>query len=141
MGYSSDIENIEFELGAKTLERWLIRPEKTMNVVLGIPRERAQDERRVAISPPGVQILIENGIKVNIERSAGNFCNFTDVDYAEAGATIVETPEELYEQSNVIVKVSPPQPEEIPLFMPGQMLISALHLGTITPHLIKALLE
>ncbi len=85
MGYSSDSENIEFELGAKTLERWLIRPEKTMNVVLGIPRERAQDERRVAISPPGVQILVENGIKVNIERSAGNFCNFTDSDYAEAG--------------------------------------------------------
>ena len=141
MGYSSDSENIEFELGAKTLERWLIRPEKTMNVVLGIPRERAQDERRVAISPPGVQILVENGIKVNIERSAGNFCNFTDSDYAEAGAVIAETPEELFEQSNVIVKVSPPQPEEIPLFMPGQLLISALHLGTVTPQLIQALLE
>ena len=76
MGYSSEIENIEFELGAKTLERWLIKPEKTMCIVLGIPKERALDERRVAISPPGVQILVEHGIKVNIERSAGNFCNF-----------------------------------------------------------------
>ncbi len=79
MGYSSDIGNVEFELGAKTLERWLIKPEKTMDIVLGIPRERAQDERRVAISPPGVQILVEQGIKVIIEKSAGNFCNFTDI--------------------------------------------------------------
>ena len=112
-----------------------------MDVVLGIPRERAQDERRVAISPPGVQILVEHGIKVNIERAAGNFCNFTDSNYAEAGASLAETPEELYEKSNVIVKVSPPQPDEIPLFQPGQLLISALHLGTITPQLIQALLE
>ncbi len=141
MGYSSDIGNVEFELGAKTLERWLIKPEKTMEIVLGIPRERAQDERRVAISPPGVQILVEHGIKVIIEKSAGHFCNFTDLDYGEAGATIADSPEELYEQSNVIVKVSPPQPDEISLFMPGQMLISALHLGTITPDLIKTLIE
>ena len=141
MGYSSDIGNVEFELGAKTLERWLIKPEKTMEIVLGIPRERAQDERRVANSPPGVQILVEHGIKVIIEKSAGHFCNFTDLDYGEAGATIADSPEELYEQSNVIVKVSPPQPDEISLFMPGQMLISALHLGTITPDLIKTLIE
>ncbi|NTW68884.1 MAG: alanine dehydrogenase [Chlorobiaceae bacterium] len=141
MGYSSDIESIEFELGAKTLERWLIKPEKTMSIVLGIPRERAQDERRVAVSPPGVQILIEHGIKVIIEKSAGHFCNFTDYDYAEAGAIIAETPEALFEQSNVIVKVSPPQQEELGLFMPGQMLISALHLGTVSPQLLKTLLE
>ena len=141
MGYSSDIGNVEFELGAKTLERWLIKPEKTMEIVLGIPRERAQDERRVAISPPGVQILVEHGIKVIIEKSAGHFCNFTDLDYGEAGATIADSPEELYGQSNVIVKVSPPQTDELSLFMPGQMLISALHLGTVTPGLIKTLIE
>jgi alanine dehydrogenase len=141
MGYSSDIGNVEFELGAKTLERWLIKPEKTMEIVLGIPRERAQDERRVAISPPGVQILVEHGIKVIIEKSAGHFCNFTDLDYGEAGATIADSPEELYGQSNVIVKVSPPQTDELSLFMPGQMLISALHLGTVTPDLIKSLIE
>jgi alanine dehydrogenase len=141
MSYTSDIGNIEFELGAKTLERWLIKPEKTMLIVLGIPRERAQDERRVAISPPGVQILAEHGIKVVIEESAGKFCNFTDFDYSEAGALIVNSPEELYSQANVIVKVSPPQPEELSLFMPGQMLISAVHLGTVSNHMLKSLLD
>ena len=48
MGYSSDLRSIEFELGAKTLERWLLKPEKTMSVSIAIPKERAQDERRVA---------------------------------------------------------------------------------------------
>ncbi len=141
MGYTSDIGNIEFELGAKTLERWLIKPEKTMSIVLGIPRERAQDERRVAISPPGVQILVEHGIKVVIEESAGKFCNFTDYDYSEAGALVVNSIDELYNQANVIVKVSPPQPEELSLLIPGQMLISAVHLGTVSNHMIKTLLD
>lgn len=141
MGYSSDFGNIEFELGAKTLERWLIKPEKTMNIVLGIPRERAQDERRVAISPPGVQILVEHGIKVIIEDSAGKFCNFSNIDYSEAGAKIAESADELYSQANVILKVSPPQPEELSLLMNGQMLISAVHLGTVSQHMIRTLLE
>lgn len=138
MEYGCDIE---FELGVKTLERLLIKPEKTMHIALGIPRERAQDERRVAISPAGVQILTEHGIRVIIETEAGHFCNFSDADYAEAGAVVASSAEELFRQSNVIVKVSPPQPEELPLFIPGQMLISALHLGTVNRHLIRTLLE
>ncbi|MBM3163426.1 MAG: alanine dehydrogenase [Chlorobi bacterium] len=112
-----------------------------MNITLGIPKERAQDERRVAISPAGVQILAEQGIRVVVETSAGQFCNFPDMEYAEAGAAIAPSPEELFRESNVIVKVSPPQPEELPLFSPGQMLISALHLGTVNRHLVKTLLE
>jgi len=43
MGYSSDLGTLEFELGVKTLERWLIKPEKTMSIAIAIPRERAQD--------------------------------------------------------------------------------------------------
>ncbi|NTU52228.1 MAG: alanine dehydrogenase [Chlorobiaceae bacterium] len=141
MGYSSDMESIEFELGAKTLERWLLKPEKTMSISIAIPRERAQDERRVAISPAGAQILVEQGIRVVVETNAGSFCNFQDSDYTEAGAIIASCPEELYGQSNVIVKVSPPQPEELPLFLPGQMLISAVHLGTVSRQMIKVLSE
>jgi alanine dehydrogenase len=141
MGYSSDMGNIEFELGVKTLERWLIKSEKKMNIAIAIPKERALDERRVALSPAGVQILTEQGIRVIVEESAGRFCNFQDGDYAEAGAAIAGSPEELYPQANVIVKVSPPQPEELPFFMAGQMLFSALHLGTVSRHLVKSLIE
>jgi len=139
MGYSSDLGTLEFELGVKTLERWLLKPEKTMSIAIAIPRERAQDERRVALSPAGAQILTEQGIRVIIESKAGIFCNFHDHDYAEAGAVIASSPEELYEEANVIVKVSPPQPEEVALFQPGQILISAVHLGTITHQMLKTL--
>ncbi|NTW51499.1 MAG: alanine dehydrogenase [Chlorobiaceae bacterium] len=141
MGYSSDLESLEFDLGVKTLERWLLKPGKAMNIAIAIPKERAQDERRVALSPAGVQILSEQGIRVVVETNAGMFCNFDDDAYAAAGAVIAFSPEELFRQANVIVKVSPPQPEELPLFLPGQMLISALHLGTINRQMIKTLSE
>ncbi|HHE08066.1 MAG TPA: hypothetical protein ENL01_04205, partial [Chlorobaculum parvum] len=93
MGYSSDLGTLEFELGVKTLERWLLKPEKTMSIAIAIPRERAQDERRVALSPAGVQILTEQGIRVVVESKAGIFCNFHDHDYAEAGALIASSPD------------------------------------------------
>ncbi|NTU58890.1 MAG: alanine dehydrogenase [Chlorobiaceae bacterium] len=141
MGYSSDLDSIEFDLGVKTLERWLLKPEKKMNIAIAIPRERAQDERRVALCPAGVQILSEQGIRVVVENNAGMFCNFDDDAYAAAGATIAFSPTELFQQANVIVKVSPPQLEELPLFLPGQMLISALHLGTVSRQMIKTLSE
>jgi alanine dehydrogenase len=141
MGYPSDLGTLEFELGVKTLERWLLKPEKTMNVAIAIPKERAQDERRVALSPAGVQILVEQGIRVIIESGAGSFCNFSDANYSEAGAIVASSPDELYRQANVIVKVSPPQPEELAMFIPGQMLISALHLGTVSRQMIRALIE
>ena len=141
MGYSSDLGTLEFELGVKTLERWLLKPEKKMNVAIAMPRERAQDERRVALSPAGVQILVEQGIRVIVEAGAGTFCNFSDIDYSDAGALVASCPEELYRQANVIVKVSPPLPEELGMFVPGQMLISALHLGTVNRQMIGTLIE
>ena len=141
MGYSGDIGGIEYELGAKTLERWLIKPEKKMNVSLGIPRESANDERRVALSPAGVKILAENGVRVVVENGAGLASNFPDEEYAEAGGHLTDSPQNLYGNANVIVKVSPPRLEEMPLFKPGQMLISALHLGSVSNSMIKMFLE
>ncbi len=141
MGYSGDIGGIEYELGAKTLERWLIKPEKKMNVSLGIPREPANDERRVALSPAGVKILVENGVRVVVENGAGLASNFPDEEYAEAGGQLTDSPQDLYGNANVIVKVSPPRLEEMPLFKPGQMLISALHLGSVSNSMIKMFLE
>jgi len=141
MGYPSDFGTLEFELGVKTLERWLLKPEKTMNVSIAMPRERAQDERRVALSPAGVQILVEQGVRVIVESGAGTFCNFSDTNYSDAGALIASCPDELYRQANVIVKVSPPLTEELSMFQSGQMLISALHLGTVSRQMIRTLIE
>ncbi|MBF0586807.1 alanine dehydrogenase [Prosthecochloris sp. N3] len=141
MGYAGDVSGIEFDLGIKTLERWLLKPEKTMNISLGIPRERVNDERRVALSPAGVKILTENGMRVMIEHNAGSASNFSNEEYAEAGAQITSSTEELYHESNVIVKVTPPQPDEAHLFRPGHMLLSALHLGALNRSLIKVFLD
>jgi len=141
MGYSGEFESIEFDLGIKTLERWLIKPEKKINIALGIPKERSNDERRVALSPAGVKILNENGVRVLIEKHAGLASNFSDEEYAEVGGYLTDSPEALYENANVIVKVAPPRQEEASLFKPNQLLISALHLGSVNPRLTQVLLE
>ncbi len=141
MGYSGGFEGIDYDLGIKTLERWLIKSDKKINIALGIPKERAIDERRVALCPAGVKILSENGVRILVEKNAGSASNFSDDEYAEAGAYITESPELLYENANVIVKVSPPLPQEAALFKHNQMLISAVHLGSVKKSFVRTFLE
>jgi alanine dehydrogenase len=94
---------------------------------IGIPRETSFQERRVALVPESVALLVNNGHEVVVETNAGKESNFQDHDYSEAGARIVYSPEDVF-KSEIILKVAPPSLEEIEM-MPGrQYLISAVHL-------------
>jgi alanine dehydrogenase len=96
-------------------------------LTIGIPKETSFQERRVALAPESVGLLVSRGHDVIIESGAGNESNFLDHDYSECGATIVYDRKQVF-QANVIMKVAPPSLEEIEL-MPGkQTLISALNL-------------
>ena len=96
-------------------------------LTIGIPKETSFQERRVALAPESVALLVSRGHDVIIESGAGNESNFLDHDYSECGATIVYDRKQVF-QANVIMKVAPPSLEEIEL-MPGkQTLISALNL-------------
>ncbi|NTV44943.1 MAG: alanine dehydrogenase [Chlorobiales bacterium] len=141
MSYTSDFGNLDFDLGIETLERVVMRTEKRMHVDLGIPKEIMTDEMRVALAPSGVKILVENGHSVCIEKDAGLHCNFTNEEYANAGATIIDSADELYKRSNVILKVAPPLPQEYCLLQRGQVFISALHLGSIKTEFIETILN
>ncbi|MDX2128499.1 MAG: alanine dehydrogenase [Chloroherpetonaceae bacterium] len=139
--YTSDFGYMDFDVGMQTLERMVARSEKKMHVNLGIPKEMALDEKRVAIAPSGVRVIIENGHTVMIERNAGEHCNFTNEEYSEAGAEIIDSVEELYKKSNLIVKVAPPLPAEYDLLQRDQVLVSALHLGSVRTAYIESLLS
>lgn len=141
MSYTSDFGNIDFDIGLETLERVVIKSEKRMHIDLGIPKEKTKDEMRVALAPSGVKILIEQGHTVCVEKDAGKHCNFSNEDYADVGATIVESGEDVFNRSNVIVKVSPPLPEEYKLIQRNQILISALHLGSLRTDFIEHILK
>tara|TARA_Y200000002_G_C22688597_1_gene667048 strand:+ start:10187 stop:11410 length:1224 start_codon:yes stop_codon:yes gene_type:complete len=118
------------EIGLKTLEKHLIRTHIHKQLHVGVPKEHSVDEGRVSISPGGVRILSANGHKIRVERGAGADAKFTDQEYSEAGAEIVESTESTFDQSDIMVKVAPLTPEEMTWVQGNQTIISALHLGS-----------
>lgn len=110
-------------------------------LAVGVPGERENDERRVALAPPAVSLLVANGHEVRIEADAGAAAQFSDAAYAEAGAEVVKGSSAVYANSDVITKVFPPRDEELAMMQKGQVLLSALHLGGITPAYLERLIE
>ena len=97
---------------------------------IGVPKERAPDERRVSLVPESVGRLVKAGTEVLIEQGAGEEAHFPDRAYADAGATLVEGSAELYGSVEVVAKVRKPSVEEVALFRPGGTLVSLLPLAT-----------
>lgn len=123
-----------------TLERPLGIHRSQQALKIGIPKEVVHQERRVPIVPAGVEALVEAGNEVFVEKGAGRLSSFSDEKYAEAGATLLDNATSIYEQSDVLVKVFPPETEMLGYLRDGQILISALHLGITTPDFLKTLM-
>jgi alanine dehydrogenase len=94
---------------------------------VGVPKEIKSDEYRVAMMPVGVELLTKAGHEVTIETTAGVGSGFPDEDYVKAGASIARTHQEVFEKSEMIVKVKEPMSAEIPLFKPGQIVFTYFH--------------
>ena len=94
---------------------------------IGVPKEIKPDEYRVAMMPVGAEVLTKAGHQVFIEASAGVASGFPDEAYQKAGATILKSLEEVFASSDMIVKVKEPQPTEIALFRPGQIVFTYFH--------------
>lgn len=94
---------------------------------IGVPAEVKSDEYRVAMLPVGADLLTQAGHEVFIEHNAGIGSGFTDDNYRNVGATIVDTGEEVYAAGDLIVKVKEPQAEEIKLLRKGQTLFTYFH--------------
>lgn len=116
-------------IGLQTLEKRAARSKGQACLKIGLPREIADGETRVCLSPAGVEVLTANGHQVFVEKDAGKQARFTDHQYAEAGAEMVYSAADLYARAEVIVKVAPPDLHEIAMMQEQQLLISALHLG------------
>jgi alanine dehydrogenase len=94
---------------------------------IGVPREIKSDEYRIGMIPVGVEMLVKAGHEVVIEHGAGVGSGFPDEDYVKAGGKILKTHEEVIQGSDMIVKVKEPQPSEIALFKPGQIVFTYFH--------------
>ncbi len=113
---------------------------KKGKLFIGIPKEIAFQENRVALVPDAVALLANNGHRVIIEAGAGKAANFEDTDYSEAGAEIVHSANEVY-KADVIFKIAPPTIEEIELMTPKQTLFSALQLTVQPEDFLKKLIS
>jgi alanine dehydrogenase len=109
-----------------------------MNV--GIPKEIKNNENRVAITPAGVEALRQAGHNVFIETNAGLGSGFTNEDYQNAGAVILESAAEVWNTADMIMKVKEPLPAEYDYFREGLILFTYLHLAP-EPELTKALVD
>lgn len=96
-------------------------------MILGIPKEIKVLEARVALTPAGAQSLIEAGHRVVVETHAGLGSGFSDQEYLDAGAQILQDVEEVWEQAEMIVKVKEPQPVEIARARPSQTIFTYFH--------------
>ena len=109
-------------------------------MIVGVPKEIKNKENRVGMVVAGVRALTQAGHKVLVQHNAGVGVGISDDDYRKAGATILETAKEIFEKSDMIVKVKEPLPEEYPLLREGQILYTYLHLAA-DERLTKALME
>jgi alanine dehydrogenase len=96
-------------------------------MIIGVPKEVKADEYRVALLPVGAELLSKDGHTVLMEHDAGLASGFENDSYTAAGAAIVDTAEQIYEQAELIVKVKEPQPQEIALLRADQMLFCYFH--------------
>jgi alanine dehydrogenase len=109
-------------------------------VIVGIPKEIKDNENRVSTTPGGVQMLVQAGHHVLVERGAGEGSGFTDEEYARAGADLLPTRDEVWQRSDLIIKVKEPLPAEYDLLRPDLVLFTYLHLAA-EETLTRVLLE
>ena len=106
---------------------------------IGIPKELSFQERRVALVPETVSLLVAHGHHVLIESKAGENSNFSDNEYSEAGAEISSDRNAIY-QCNIILKVAPPSEEEVDLMTGNQLFISALQIAAQPKEILQKLI-
>ena len=109
-------------------------------MIVGVPKEVKTRENRVALVPGGVKQLVEQGHKVIVEKNAGLGAGIPDEKYKASGATIIDTREKVWRDSEMIIKVKEPIAIEYDLMQAGQIVYTYLHLAA-EPELTRALMQ
>jgi alanine dehydrogenase len=129
-----------FGTDAETLPQSVKIQQRNHSLEIGIPKEVTFQENRMPLTPSAVQYFTSNGHKIKIETGAGRNANFSDNQYSEAGAEIVQSPKDIYE-CHIVLKIDPPTRKEIELMHPGQLLISALQINQLDEVMLRMMME
>jgi alanine dehydrogenase len=110
------------------------------NITIGIPRESAHLENRIALVPDAVGLLVQNGHRVIVETEAGKSAHFPDTEFSSLGGEIVYKPQEVF-KADVILKVAPPTIEEIDMMGSRQTILSSLNMPSLSEEYFKKLIS
>ncbi len=124
----------------ETLEETLDIKVKGAELYIGIPKETAFQENRIALTPEGVSVLVNNGHQVVIESAAGDGSKYSDRDYSEAGAKIEYERAEVF-KAPILVKSAPVVEEDLPLLQMSQTIISPIHLSAMKSEFLEKMME
>lgn len=127
-------------LSYATLEETLDVKAKSEMLSIGIPKEDAFVENRIALTPEGVAVLVANGHTVSVQTNAGEGTHFSDRNYSEAGAKIVLTKKEIFE-SDIIVKSAPVSEDDCDYLKPNQFVISPIHLAAMKKKILEKMCD
>lgn len=121
------MKKMDLPLESLLPEEKLLKVEQNKReVTIGIPKEENKNENRIALVPQSVELFANYGYKVYVERGAGKRANFSDKDYSEQGAIIVDDKSKVY-QSDIVLKIAPPSVEDLNLMKNGKVIISSFH--------------
>ncbi len=116
------------------------KPLKEGKLYIGVPKETSFQEKRVALTPPSVALLVNNGHRVVVETNAGRSAGYEDIHYSEAGAQIVFDVNKVFE-AGIILKVAPATKNEINLMKTHQLLMSPLNIPTLSEDMLQSLID
>lgn len=132
--------NMEEGLIGQTQELLKAINQTQRELVIGIPKETVFQEKRIALTPLSVSLLIENGHRVILESGAGNCSNFLDQHYSEQGAQIVYDTESVF-NADIIIKIAGPTITEVRLMRQKQILLSSQQPSLLSKQVLEGLMK
>jgi len=107
---------------------------------IGIPKENIDVETRLALTPEGVAIVTEEGHSVYVQRGAGDGMSYSDLQFSEAGAFLVDDASEVF-SADIVLKIAPPTIQELNMMQDRSAILSMLQLTNLSADCIKLMIK
>jgi alanine dehydrogenase len=133
--------NLSFgNAGLMPREEQLETAVRRKKISIGIPNDKKNDEKRVALTPEAVNLLVENGNEVILQKGAGSGANYSDKDYAENGAVITDSPARVF-SADAVIKVAPFTLQEVDYLKGNQIVMSFLNVLQLSEETLGKLIR
>lgn len=113
---------------------------RNKKITIGIPSDKKDDEKRVALTPEAISLLVDSGNEVIVQKGAGTGANYTDKDYSENGAVISDSPARVY-GADAVIKVAPFTEKDAEYLKGDQVILSYLNVLKLSEETLGKLIR